>query len=187
MQTPAVLQTEEGSLPILQTGAVSLPVIMPGAWGIHCCGCNVPAPDAGENCVPATNTGVDDSVGESPTYGCRCLMCPTWYACPACSEKEAAAHRDAHPQGPLFTYCVSAADEQATLPDLTLPPIRALPFIFHSFVLPFSEMFIPCCAVMVQVRVFEHACKHCSSRCRLCRNSRAIFTDVVVHSQYSML
>jgi hypothetical protein len=164
MQSPAVLQTEEGSLPILQTEEVSLPImIMPGAWGTHCCGCNVPAPDGGANCALATKTGVidcpaetrvDNSIGESPTYGCRCLMCPTWYACPACSEKEAAAHRDAHPQGPLFTYCVSAADEQAALPDLTMPPIRALPFIFYSFVLPFSKMFIPCCAVIVQVRMF---------------------------------
>jgi hypothetical protein len=129
---------------LLKSGEVSLPIVtMPGEWATHCCGCLAPAPEATAN----------EDTSKTSTAGCRCLMCPGWYACLACAEKEAAAHRDAHPQGLHFTYIVTAEDEGAAVHDEAATPISAREFVFESLLVPFSKMFFPTIAVFVQVCV----------------------------------
>jgi hypothetical protein len=133
---------------LLKQEEAFLPICMPKQWSTHCCRCHTPAPE----------TGV---TGTTSTVGCRCLMCPGWYACLACSEKEAAAHREAHPKGLHFTYCVTAEDEQAALYDKSAAPISAWKFVFESLILPFFKMFIPTIAVFVQV-IFAQLARECA-------------------------
>jgi hypothetical protein len=123
---------------------VSMPVVtMPGEWATHCCGCFAPAPE----------TTADDGEDATSTAGCRCLMCPGWYACLACADKEAAAHREAHPQGLHLTYSVTAEDEEVALRNKAAPPIPEREFVIQSLIVPFSKMFIPTVAVLFQASV----------------------------------
>jgi hypothetical protein len=128
----------------LKPDEVSLPIVaMPGEWATHCCGCLAPAPE----------TTTNEDTGKTSAAGCRCLMCPGWYACLACAGKEAAAHRDAHPQGLHFTYCVTAEDEGDAVHDEAATLISARKFVFESLLAPFSKMFLPTIAVFVQACV----------------------------------
>ena len=117
-------------------------VVMPGTWRTYCSGCHVPAPE----------TEPHDASWVRSTAGCRCLMCPNWFACPACAEKEALAHQAAHSNEVHVTYLLSPEDEKSVLDAIaasaTIPRWR---FTLDSLVLPFLKMFVPCVSVLFQV------------------------------------
>ncbi len=117
-------------------------VVMPDTWCTHCSGCHIPAPE----------TKPHDASGVRSTAGCRCFICPDWFACPACAGKEALAHQAAHPNEVHVTYLLSQEDEKSVLDAIsasaTIPRWR---FIFDSFVLPFLKMFVPSVSILIQV------------------------------------
>ncbi len=122
-------------------------VSMPGAWQTHCSGCRAPAPETEPR-------GAADKHCHS-TAGCRCLLCPDWFACLACAEKQVAAHQAAHPDEVHVVYCVATADEQSMLDSEATPPvISRWSFAFEAFVWPFLKMFLPCISVLLQVVSF---------------------------------
>jgi hypothetical protein len=113
-------------------------LVMPDVWGIHCSGCNIPAPENDPN----------GSTGTRSTAGCRCLICPEWFACLSCAESEEAAHKHQHANH--VTYRVTLEHEQSTAAR-ELRSFPRLKFTFEALFLPFLKMFIPCVSVLVQV------------------------------------
>jgi hypothetical protein len=113
-------------------------LVTPGAWRIHCSGCNVPAPE----------NDPDDSTGTRSTVGCRCLICPEWFACLSCAEREEAAHKHQHANH--VTYRVTLEHEQYTAA-CALQSFSRFKFTFEALFWPFLKMFLPCVSVLVQV------------------------------------
>ena len=134
---------------LLQEGAAQPVVSMPGIWQTHCSGCNIPAPE----------TEPHDATGKRSTAGCRCLMCPEWFACLACADKEASAHQGAHPNEAHVTYSVAPEDEQgepSSAAASTMIPRWA--FAFEALIWPFLKMFVPSVSVLLQVAMSPRTC-----------------------------
>ena len=121
-------------------------VSMPGVWQTHCSGCRAPAPE----------TEPRGAADKHCTAGCRCLVCPDWFACLACAEKQVAAHQAAHPDEVHVVYCVATADDERCMLDSEATPlvISRWSFAFTAFVWPFLKMFLPCISVLLQVVTF---------------------------------
>ncbi len=132
--------TSEPSLP--PAGHYSEPIVsMPGAWQTHCSGCLAPAPE----------TKPHESCQRS-FAGSRCLMCPEWFACPTCSEKQAIAHQEAFPDEVHVMYTVDPGDEQFMINnEAASANITPWVFAFQTFVWPFFKMFMPSISVLLQV------------------------------------
>ncbi len=117
-------------------------VSMPPAWSTHCSGCRALAVDARRS-----EGGTDVSIA-----GCRCLVCPDWFACDDCADKEAVAHRDAHANARHFTYRVAMdGDEFVPFGEALAEPISAWKVPFNLLLWPFLKMFVPTSSVIVQV------------------------------------
>lgn len=83
--------------------------------------------------------------------GCRCLMCPNWYACPECAAEEAQTHRVSHLNH--ITYCISREDERMACDAAKAHvPMKPLAFVAESFFVPLSRMVVPALATWLQVR-----------------------------------
>jgi hypothetical protein len=139
---------------------------MPPVWQTHCSGCRAPAVDA-RSSEGSTNVS---------TSGCRCVVCPDWFACDNCAGTEAAAHRDAHPNERHFTYRV-ATDGDAFVPfgEALTAPISAWKVSFKLMLWPFLKMFVPTSSVIVQV-----VAAHTSAFCRFSR----VFLQMSIYNFY---
>jgi hypothetical protein len=133
--------------PLLPSGQHGQPLVtMPGLWQMHCSGCRAPAPE----------TYCFDETVKRSSAGCRCFMCPEWFACPSCSEKEAAAHQQAFPDEVHVMYSVDPVDEQYFLDnETTSHGISPWGFAFKSFVWPFLKMLMPSISVLLQVLIIR--------------------------------
>ena len=128
------------SLP--QEGTEQPIVSMPGTWQTHCSGCHLIAPESESH----------DATSRRSTAGCRCLICPEWFACLACANEEASRHRDAHSNEVHVTYCVAPEDEQSEPDSAAVSAmIPRWTFAFDAFFWPFLKMFLPSVSVLLQV------------------------------------
>jgi hypothetical protein len=82
--------------------------------------------------------------------GCRCLMCPNWYACPDCAAEQSQAHRVSHVNH--VTYCITRELERAALEDgVGRDPMSPFLFVARHFLTPLFKMSLPVLVDWAQV------------------------------------
>lgn len=121
-------------------GISLMPTIAAETESTHCAGCS--------------RAAVSHSASDCDAVclaGCRCLMCPKWYACPDCADAQAQAHRVSHLNH--ITYYVSPEQETAARERWKLlSPIEPMAVVSQAFVLPLCRMVLPVLALWIQVR-----------------------------------